>query len=97
MMSGSGFNYDDLRERLQSVLVANVAFLPTTTYKFVAELLDANELGVALETIVEVLIEVNAPVTTSTIKELGVLARDMEMSYDVAAILAPWAVDEGRP
>jgi hypothetical protein len=89
--------YDEIRGKLQAVLFMVAPKLPESTRSFVTEELDANELGVALETMVDVLAEVSAPVTREVVDTLAELARTMKLDYDVAGILATSIVDEGGP
>ncbi len=88
MVSYGQSYYDDIRGRLQAVLFSVADLLPASTYEFVAEELDANELGVSLETIVDVLAESSAPVPVDIVDSLADLSKTMRMDCDVRAILA---------
>lgn len=89
--------YDDIRGRLRGVLFTVAPHLPSSTYGFVTEELDANELGVALETLVDVLHEVQAPLPGKVVQTLADLARTMDIDYDVVGALGPLVVDGWQP
>ncbi len=59
-MTYSAASYQELRDRIEAVLISTTQSLRADTVTFVVELLEANELGVALETIVEELAEAEA-------------------------------------
>ena len=67
--------------------------MPADTVTFVIELLDANELGVAEETIVDALAEAQTQIPRSVVVELSEIASAIAMDYDVAEFLAPWTVE----
>lgn len=78
--------YDEIRGRIMAVFIDVADLLPSSTRDFVTEELDANELGVALQAIVEVLAEVGGVVTEGSVAEMEALAKTMGMELDVGAV-----------
>jgi hypothetical protein len=70
-------SYEDLRGRLRWLLIRNEDQLPKTTAKFISEFIDANECGLALETLSEMLVESKARVDRQTVDAVALLALDM--------------------
>jgi len=89
------YYYDDIRGRIQAILLKVGPALPKSTYAFVAEELDSNELGIALETIVDVLAEIQVPVSGQVVQDLADLADTMEIDHDIAALLGPFTAETG--
>jgi hypothetical protein len=87
--------YEDIRGRLKAVLFTVAPHISRATFAFVSEELDANELGLSLETLVDALVEVEAPVTRSTVETLVELADRMRIDHGIAAALEPFIVDAG--
>ena len=87
---------DEIRGRLTAVLIMVEDLLPTSTTELVVELLDANELGLALEELVEGLAERRARVLPSVIEDLDDLARRMQMDLDVTGQVVPALDDATR-
>jgi hypothetical protein len=79
--------YQEIEDRLRAVLAGVADLLPVTTAAFVGDLLDHNELGLALEVMVDVLVESRATVRKDLVADLSDLARTMEMDLDVVAAL----------
>jgi hypothetical protein len=69
--------YEDLQGRLRWLLIRNEDQLPKTTVEFITEFIDANECGLALETLSEMLVESEARVDRKTVDAVAVLACDM--------------------
>ena len=88
--------YDEIRGRLIAVLIMVEDLLPPSTTELVVELLDANELGLALEEMVEVLAERRTRVSPSVIADLDGLARHMQMDLDVTGQVVPALDDATR-
>lgn len=84
--------YDEINGRLRAILVQVADSLPDRTREFVADELDANELGLSLETIVEALNESGTWVDSRIVAELSDLAAKMNMNVDVSAALTSSAV-----
>lgn len=80
---------DDLRGRLMAVLIQVEGELSARTRDFVTEELDHNELGLALDAMVEELAERRSPVDRAVVADLQELARRMEMAVDVVRMLPP--------
>ena len=80
--------YEDISGRLRAVLFRTAEILQPDTVEFLTEMLDANELGVALEMMVEALEDAKLPITPEIASTLEALARKMEMNYDVQGALA---------
>jgi hypothetical protein len=53
---------DDFQGRIRGLLIAIAEQLPEFTVKFIDELIDANEFGVAVETISEMLVDSQAAI-----------------------------------
>ena len=83
MVAYSQSYYDEIRGKLHAVLFVVADQLPRMTVDFVAEELDANEIGLALETIVEGLAATSAPVPRHIVDDLAELADRMQMDYGV--------------
>lgn len=81
--------HDDIRGRVQGLLITVADQLPAVTVGLVDELLDANELGIAVEMLSEMLVESNARLS----REAMTIFRDLvdEMKLD------PLNVDRLRP
>lgn len=88
-MTYSQSYYDDIRGRLRAVLFTVADVLPEDTLHFVAEELDANELGLSLETLVDVLEEISAHVSRETVSELAALNDVMRIGINVRERLGP--------
>jgi hypothetical protein len=76
--------YEDLRGRVRGVLIATADLFPANQVGLVDELIDANESGVALEMLSEMLVEVQARVEPQVIDQVDRLVRDMGLPRDVA-------------
>lgn len=91
-------DYDeDLRGRLEAVLFEVAAEIPTSTYEFVTELLDANEPGVALETLSEVLTDQGVVVRRQVRDRLADLAETMGLGPEFAGRLLVSDATDGDP
>lgn len=88
--------YEAIRGRLHAILWEVSDRLSESTRTFVIEELDANELGLALEAMVDELEEARTPLTSRVVGELQDLARTMGMDIDVARRLDP-LVPEDMP
>jgi hypothetical protein len=88
-MGGAASYYEDLRGRVRALLIMVADQLPGTTVDLVAEMIDANESGVALETISEMLV-----VSTGRIDEHELdIVRDLVATMRLDAVV----VDRLRP
>lgn len=79
--------YEDINGKLRGVLFQTADTLQPDAVKFLTEMLDANELGLALEMMVEALEEANTPITPDISSTLEALARKMKMDYNVQGAL----------
>jgi len=84
--------YGRLRERLRDLLVALDGRLPLDDRRLVAELVEANECGLALLTIGDALAEESIPVDDAVSKEIIDLAGEMGLSSEVADGLHPASI-----
>ena len=76
--------YEDLRGRMRGVLIAVAELFAAQQVGLVDELIDANEPGIALEMLSEMLVEVHAEVDPQVIEQMERLANDMGLSPEVA-------------
>jgi hypothetical protein len=70
-------HFEELQGRLRGVLIAVAEQLPSVTVGLVNEMIDANECGVALETISEMLVESGARIDVGELLDVERLAHDM--------------------
>jgi len=80
--------YEEIRGELQSIVFEVAPNLRPDTYTFIMEMLDANELGVSLEVLVETLEEAGRPISRSVLEDLSRLSETMKMDYDVRGPLS---------
>lgn len=80
--------HDDLRGQLLGLLIDIEDRLPPTTRALVVELIDANEFGIALETMAEMLCEYDQPVTSTERASFMQLVLRMAMDDRVERNLA---------
>ncbi len=76
--------YEDLRGRVRGVLIATAEFLPAKEVGLVDELIDANESGVALEMLTQMLVDARVSVDAQVIEQIDRLVRDMGLPHEVA-------------
>ncbi|MDP9072702.1 MAG: MafI family immunity protein [Actinomycetota bacterium] len=76
--------YEDLRGRVRGVLIAVAGFFPAQEVGIVDELIDANESGVALEMLSEMLVEAKARIEPQVVEQILRLVRDMGLLPDLA-------------
>ncbi len=80
--------YEGIRGRLHAALFEVAPSLSDAARQFVIEELDANELGLALEALVEEVEQQRAPVSAALVADLSALEFAMRMSIDVERRLA---------
>jgi hypothetical protein len=80
--------YQEIEDGLRAVLAGVADLLPVDTVAFVDDMLDHNELGIALEVMVEALVESRAAVRKDLVGDLSDLARTMQLDLDVGAALS---------
>ena len=71
--------YEELRGKVLALLIMIQDQLPSATVKIVAELVDANEPGVALETMSEMLVESGEAITLESLALVDDLVRTMQL------------------
>ena len=77
--------YEDLRGRVRGVLIAVSDMFPSQQVQLLDELIDANESGVALEMLAEMLVEVGAALDGELVRQIERLAHDMGLSPEIGA------------
>jgi hypothetical protein len=70
-------HFEELQGRLRGLLIAVADQLPRATIQLAGEMIDANECGVALETISEMLVESRAAVAPDVLTNVGELVAAM--------------------
>jgi hypothetical protein len=81
--------YEELRGRVQALLIEVADQLPAFTVDLVTELIDANEPGVAVETISEMLAEAHGEISAGTLGHVHDLVTTMHLD--------PLTTDRLRP
>ena len=76
--------YEDLRGRATALLIAVESDLPAGQVDVLAELIDHNEPGVAVEMITAILAEVGAEIAADQVGQIESLVRDMGLDDSVA-------------
>lgn len=89
-------HYRRLQDRLRALLTALSSELATDTAGFLSELVDANECGVALETLSETLYTVNAQSMPNQVAEVRSLAVEIGVDSDVGDRLAGLVIAPDR-
>lgn len=82
-------HFEELQGRLRGLLFVLADRLPSITVGLVAELIDANECGVALEIIIEMLVESGALIDTAELRIVERLADEMGLQEITAEQLRP--------
>jgi hypothetical protein len=72
-------SYDELQGALRALLIMVADQLPTSTVDLVQEMIDANECGVALETVSEMLVASDASIPSSALKVVADLTSSMDL------------------
>lgn len=85
--------YEVLRGRLHAALFEVAASLSDPAWQFVMEEVDANELGLALEALVDEVEQQRVPLRAPLVADLSALEGTMGMSIDVAGRLTPLIVE----
>lgn len=86
-------NFDDLRARLVRLRDALAARLSDDDFKQVSDLIEANEFGVALEWIVDALVETSGSVPRLVMESIQGLAEDMNMPSAIVAKIPAERID----
>lgn len=83
------FGYEDLQARLRWLVTQMGDQLPRTTVEFISEFIDANECGLALETLSEMFVEVDARINRQTFEAVALLTTEMGMDRENVDRLLP--------
>jgi hypothetical protein len=75
--------YEDLRGRVRGVLIATAGLFPAQQAGLVDELIDANESGLALEMLSEMLVEAKADVDAQVVAQIDRLVSEMGLAREV--------------
>jgi hypothetical protein len=75
--------YEDIRGRVRGILISTSEHLPADQVGRLDGIIDANESGIALEMLSEMLVEVGASVDTEIVEQFDKLARDMGLGPDL--------------
>jgi hypothetical protein len=96
-MAPSASQFEELQGRLRGLLIEVGGQLPRVTVQLVGEMIDANECGVALETISEMLADSHASITADVVTDVAQLAETMGLPPANADRLRPLvaASDDG--
>jgi len=88
--------HDDIRGRVQGLLITVADQLPAVTVGLVDELLDANELGIAVEMLSEMLVESNARLSRDAMTIFKDLVDEMKLDPLNVERLRPLVPDAER-
>lgn len=88
-------NHDDIRGRVRGLLITVAEQLPAVTAGLVDELLDANEQGIAVELLSEMLVESNARISPETIAMFEDVVEEMKLDKANVERLRPLVIDAG--
>ncbi len=92
-MTSASERYDDLNGLARGLLIALADQLPATTVGVVDELLDANELGVAVEIMSEMLVVSNARLDAECIAMFQRAVGNMDLDRAIVDRLRPLVED----
>lgn len=79
MMSFDASQHEDIRGRVRGLLITLADQLPAITAGLVDELLDANEQGVAVEMLSEMLVEAKARISPETMTAFEDVVEEMNL------------------
>lgn len=88
-------HFEELQGRLRGLLITVADKLPRVTVQLVAEMIDANECGVALETVSEMLVESRAAITPDVLTSASELVEAMGLPAVNVERLRPLVQSEG--
>lgn len=89
-MASDASDYDDIRGRVRGLLITVADQLPAVTAGLVDELLDANEQGIAVEMLSEMLVESSARISPDTIAMFEEVVADMKLDQENVERLRPF-------
>lgn len=88
--------YEDLQGRLRGLLIEVAKELPSVTVGLVDELIDANECGVALEMISDMLVESDGRIDVLVLTDVERLVEDMGLDVSNVDVLRPLVVERDQ-
>ncbi|MGD0748328.1 MAG: hypothetical protein ABSB68_11010 [Acidimicrobiales bacterium] len=77
MTAWSASRYEEIQGRVRGLLIEVAPQLPAITAGLIDEMIDANECGVALETMSEMLVESEGVISAETLTEFSSLVQEM--------------------
>lgn len=89
MSERSASRYEELQGRIRGLLIAVADQLPAVTVGLVDEMIDANECGVALEIVSEMLVESRAVISGQTLSDVAALVDEMGLDRVTVDRLRP--------
>ena len=95
MMTPDSSRYEDIRGRVRGLLITLGDQLPVVTARLVHELLDANEQGVAVEMLSEMLVESKARISSDTMAVFEDVVDEMKLDQANVERLRPLLIDPG--
>ena len=90
-MGGMASHHEELRGRVRGLLITVAGRLPESTVALVSEMIDANEPGVALEVISEMLVESRGKISADTLALVSELVETMRLDPANVERLRPLA------
>lgn len=94
-MNSDASRFDDIRGRVRGLLITVADQLPVVTAGLVDELLDANEQGVAVEMLSEMLVQSNARISPETMAVFEDVVVAMGLNSANVDRLRPLMIDRG--
>ncbi len=94
-MTSDASRYEDIRGRVRGLLITVADQLPAVTAGLVDELLDANEQGVAVEMLSEILVQSTARISPETMTVFEDVVRDMKLDPANVDRLRPLVIGSG--
>jgi hypothetical protein len=88
--------HEELRDRVRGLLITVADQLPASTVALVSEMIDANESGVALETISEMLVESQGKISAGTLALVSELVDTMRLDQVNVERLRPLVAADGE-
>jgi uncharacterized membrane protein len=76
-------HYENIQRQLRGVLIVVAQRLQAADAAFVDELVDANELGTALETTIDLLVQTKTLVDDALVLQMEGLAKEMRISSPI--------------
>lgn len=89
-------HFEEVQGRLRGLLISVADQLPSVTVQFIGEMIDANECGLALETLSEMLVESRAWISPEALSDISLLVAQMDLASINVGRLKP-RVRPGAP